>query len=124
MPNKKAERLSKTASTIVLKVNAKQTQILEKNTGVNDPVMICGKHLEDVEEFTYLGSKVTTTGDCDKEINTRISKENQAFAMQKTAWRATNLIVHTKIEIFRSNMLSILLCGAECWKTTVAVQRN
>ena len=29
-----------------------------------------------------------------------------------------------KIKIFRSNVLSILLYGAECWKTTVAIQQK
>ena len=84
--------------------------------------MIDGKHLEDVEDFTYLGTKVTTTGDYDQEINTRICKANQAFAMLKPVWKTNNLSFHTKIDIFRSNVLSILLYGVECWKITVAVQ--
>ena len=46
----KAERLSKTINTIGLNVNTKKSQVLRKNTGVNDPVMIDGKHLEDVLE--------------------------------------------------------------------------
>ena len=49
----KAGCLSKTANT----------QVLRKSTRVNDPVMIDGKDLEDVEEFTYFDNKVTTTGD-------------------------------------------------------------
>ena len=53
MPNKK---VSKTANTIGLKVSTKKTQVLRKNTRLNDPVMIDGKHLEDVEEFSYLGT--------------------------------------------------------------------
>ena len=62
----KAECLLKTANTIGLKVNTKKTQVLRKNTGVNDPIMIDGKHLEYVEEFAYLGTKVTTTGNDDQ----------------------------------------------------------
>ena len=120
----KAERLNKTANTIGLKVNTKTTQILRKNTRVNDPVMIDGKHLEDVEDFTYLGTKVTTTSDCIQEINTRISKANQAFVMLNPVWRTTNPGVHNKIKIFSSNVLSVLLYGAECWKTTVTIQRK
>ena len=81
-----SERLSKIANAIGLKVNTNKTQVLRKNTGVNFPVMIEEKHLEDVEEFTYLCTKVTATSDCDQEINTRISK--------------ANLSVHTKIKIF------------------------
>ena len=45
----KAELLSKTASTAGLKVNTKNTQVLRKNTRVNYPVMIDGRHLEDVD---------------------------------------------------------------------------
>ena len=43
----KAERLSKTSNSIGLKVKTKKTQVLRKNTRVNGPVMIGGKHLED-----------------------------------------------------------------------------
>ena len=87
----KAVCLGKTANTIGLKFNTKKTQVLRKNTRVNDTVMIDGRHLEDVEEFTYFDTKVTTTGDCDQEINTRISNANQGFAMMKPVWRTTNL---------------------------------
>ena len=120
----KAERLSKTANTIGLNVNAKKTQVMRKSTRVNDPVMIDGKHLEDFEEFAYLGTKVATTGDCDQEINTRINKTNQAFAMQKPVWRTTNLSIHTISEIFRNNVLIVLLCEAKWWKITVAIKRK
>ena len=115
----KAERLSKTVSTIGLKVSTKKTQIRMKNTRVNDPVMIDGKHLEDGEEFTYLG-----TSDCNQEINTRISKAKQAFAMLRPVRRATNLSDHTNIKIFGSIVLSILLYGGECRETTVTIQQK
>ena len=49
--HQKAGRLSKTANTLGLKVNTKKTQVMKKDTIVNDPVMIDGKHLEGVEEF-------------------------------------------------------------------------
>ena len=48
----KVERLSKTANTVGLNVNTMKAQVLRKNTRVNDPVMIDGRHLEDFEEFT------------------------------------------------------------------------
>ena len=99
-----AERLSKIANTIGLKVNTKKTQVLRKNTRVNDPVMINGTYLQDADDFTYFSTKVTTSGDCDQEINIRICKANQAFAILKRVWRMTNFSVHTKIKIFRSNV--------------------
>ena len=44
-----AERLRKTANSIVFKVNTWKTQVLGKNTRVNEPLMIEAKHLLDVE---------------------------------------------------------------------------
>ena len=70
-----------TASTIGLKVNEKKTKVLRKNAITNNLVTVNGIPIEDAQEFVYLGSKVTTDGDCDVEVTTRISKANQAFAM-------------------------------------------
>ena len=120
----KAEHLSKTANTIGLNVNTKKTQVLRKNTRVKDSIMIDGKQILDVDEFTYLGTNVTSRSDCDAEISTRISKANQAFAMLKLVWRTTNFTVHTKIKIVRSYVLSVLLCGVDCWMTTVTIQQK
>lgn len=61
--------------------------------------------LEDVEELTYRGSKVFTTKDFDKNINTKISKANQAFAMLKL----TGLNIKTNIRILDSNVFGVLL---------------
>ena len=36
-----------------------------------------------MSDFVYLGSKMTTEGNCDQDINIRISKANQVFAMLK-----------------------------------------
>lgn len=111
----KTELLSVTASKIGLKVNTKKTQVLRVNTtNYRNPLLIDSKPIEDVEEFTYLGSKFTTTGDCNIEIDTRISKASQAFAMLKPIWRSKALNMHTKIRIFNSNVLSVLLYGSGC----------
>lgn len=120
----KTEHLSKIASTIGLRVNVKKTQVLRKNAAINNPITLNGSPLEDVQEFVYLGSKVTTDGDCDQEINARISKANQAFAMLKPIWRSTILSIHTKIRIFKSNVLSVLMYGSECWKTSISTEKK
>ena len=118
------ESLTQTDSTIGLKVNEKNTKVLRKNAITNNPVTVSGRPIEDVQEFVYLGSKVTTDGDCDVKVTTRISKANQAFAMLRPIWRSTGLSIHTKIRIFKSNILSVLLYGSECWKSTTSIERK
>ena len=56
----KAEHLSKTVSTISLKVNTKKSQVQKKNTRFNDPVMIDRKHIEDDEELGITATKKST----------------------------------------------------------------
>lgn len=97
---------------------------MRKNATVNTPGNIDGTPLGDMQEFVYLGSKMTADGDCDVEVNARISKANQAFAMLKSVWRSTNLSSHNKIRIYKSNVLSVLLYSSEYWKMTVAIERK
>ena len=118
----KTESLTQTPSTIGLKVNEKKTKVLRKNAITNNPVTVSGRPIKDVHEFVYLGSKVTTDGDCDVEVTKRISKVNQAFAMLRPIWRSTGLGIHTKIRIFKSNILSVLLNCSECWKSTTSIE--
>ena len=71
---------------IGLKINPKNTQVVHMNTTNCNPILFNKKPLEDVGEFIYMGSKVTTPGDCDTDINTRISKAKEAFAILKSTW--------------------------------------
>lgn len=70
----KTEHLNSTANKIGLKINTKKNQVLRLITTNCNPILVNNKPLEDVEEFTYLGSKVTTTGDRDKFTNARIHR--------------------------------------------------
>lgn len=42
--------------------------------------------------------------------------------MLKTIWRSTALNSRTKIKIFNSNVLSVLLYGSGCWKTSLLTE--
>ena len=51
-------------------------------------------------------------GDSIVDIKARISKANQAFAMLKTIWRSKNIKIRTKMKIYKSNVLGVLLYGS------------
>ena len=92
----KIEHLSQAANTIGLRVNEK-TKVMRTNTTNNNLIRVNDKILEGVEEFVYLGSKLSIDGDCHQEINATISKVNQAYAMLRSIWRASGLSIHTKL---------------------------
>ena len=91
---------------------------MKMNTNNSEPVIINNQHIEEVDEFTYLGSKVSTDGDSGKDVQARLAKANQAFGSLNAVWKSKQLRVKTKIRIFKSNVLSVLLYGSECWKMT------
>jgi hypothetical protein len=57
-----------------------------------------------------------------KQVNvkSRIGKARSAFCHQlKNIWNSTNLTLNTKIWMFNTTVKSILVYGAETWRTSV-----
>ena len=59
---------------------------------------------------------MTKDGNTEAEIKTRIDKARGAFAALKNIWKTKMISKKTKIRIFKSNVLTVLLYAAECWK--------
>ncbi|CAG9831332.1 unnamed protein product [Diabrotica balteata] len=67
---------------------------------------------------TYFDSVITESGDTEDDICMRIQKAQQAFIMLNPVWRSGEYTTSTKIRIFQSNVMSVLLYGCETWKVT------
>jgi hypothetical protein len=107
-----------TAKHVGLKVNEKKTKILAVNA--DDPVNITinNKIVERVEKFNYLGSMINETGGTEEDIRTRIAKAHGAFTALQNIWRSKEISEKTKIRLFNSNIISVLLYGCESWRVT------
>ena len=89
---------------------------MRKNNELDTPINIDRSELEDIDEFVYLGSKISQTGGTDEDIQARINKARQVFAMLRPVWRVTTISTNTKLRIFNSNVKSVLLYGSETWR--------
>ena len=87
-------------------------------------VAIERENIEEVDQFTYLGSIVNKTCGAEEDIKSRISKGRQILAMVRPVWKSTTLSENTKIRIFNTNVKSVLLYGAETWRLTKLLQQN
>ena len=67
---------------------------------------------------------MTTTGGTDEDITSRINKARHVFAMLKPVWNSSQITIRTKLRIFNSNIKSVLLYGAECWKLRKDLERK
>ena len=78
------------------------------------PMQLDGGTIELVEDFTYLGSKITEDEEVRKEVATRIGKASRAFGcLQKSIFQNHRLAVRTKREVYWATVLSVLLYGME-----------
>lgn len=112
--------IESTAKRTGLYINPTKTKSMRINTNQNEHIKINNTNIEDVDNFTYLGSIVSTTGGTDEDIAARKRKAQQAFQMLWPVWRSRALKTATKIKIFNSNVKSVLLYGSETWRETVA----
>ena len=80
--------------------------------------------LEVVEDFTYLGSTISSNLSLEAEINKRIGKAASAMSRLSTrVWENTNLTTN-KIAVYNACVLSTLLYGSETWTAYARQERR
>ena len=86
----------------------------------DDIVLLSTTQAQEVDTYTYLGSIVGRDGGSDKDIQARIGKARTAFLILRQVWNSKHISTQIKLRIFNSNVKSVLLYGAETWRTTKA----
>ena len=115
----KSSRLQAIGSFIGLEINTQKTKIMRLNSKSQHPISINGTSLEDVDKFVYLGSEVGGYSGAESDISRRLCLARGAFVKLKPVWNSTAYQYNlTKLKIFKSNVLAVLLYRAETWKMT------
>lgn len=68
-----------TAAQVGLKIKIKKTKSIRVLTENTAPFIISNEHIEDVNDFCYLGSIITTSGGTNEDIEESIKKARCAF---------------------------------------------
>ena len=114
----KTTRLETFAKQVGLRINIGKTKTMHMPGPPNTPIRVENQEIEAVDDFTYLGSVISPDNGAEKDIKSRLAKAKGAFAMLRPIWRSKQYNRKTKLKIFKSNVLSVLLYGAECWRMT------
>lgn len=88
------------------------------NHRCTDYIRIEGEEVEDVESFVYPGSELDKLGGTEADIKRRLALARIAFIRLQNIWRSGRFSQKTKLHIMNSNVLSVLLYGAEMWRVT------
>ena len=80
--------------------------------------------LEVVDQFKYLGTTLMKDGQSETEINIRMATATSALVRLITIWKSINISLQTKILLYKSLILSILLYSCENWTLTEILERR
>ena len=97
-------------------INTTKTEILSASSSDSPTFSISGNPLEKSENFTYLGSNLSFSGDLISVIQRRINLASSAFGrLSKRVFGNPNLTILAKITVYDAVVISTILCGCETW---------
>ena len=114
----KTDEIQDKSAKIGLFINIQKTKTMSIYSDQNANINVRGEDLEEVNSFTYLGSNMTKQGGTDEDIDDRIRKAAAAYGILSKIWKTSNIGLKTKMQIFNSNVKSVLLYGSESWSLT------
>ena len=104
------------ASTVGLHTNWLKTKIQNIGAGLApEMVSMYVQTVEPVVKFTYLGSDVDSEGYSTPEIHRRLGMGNSIMGQLDAIWRQQKLSLQTKLRLYTSLVLSVLLYRSETW---------
>ena len=82
-------------------------------------VAVCGEDVEVVERFTYLGSDIHVSAGYESEVNRSLGRAWGVMdSLDHGVWRCQYLCRRTKVRVFMSLVLPVLLSRCETWTLT------
>lgn len=114
----KTNRLVNNSQKVGLRTNREKCKIIRINTTNSDRITINEEPVEEVNKFEYLGAVVSDEGGGTQDINNRINKARTAFHRLKNIWGSNNIRQKTKLKLFKTLVIPVLLYGSETWKMT------
>jgi hypothetical protein len=117
------EALVVASKEICLEVNAEKTKYMvmsgDRNAGQNHNTKIDNKSFERVKQFRYLGTTLINRNSIQEEIQSRLKSGNACYHSVQDLLSSSLLSKNTKIKIYRTIILPVVLYGCETWPLTL-----
>ena len=94
-----------------LKLNIQKTNIMA--SGPITSWETDGETVETVAAFIFLGSKITTDGDCSHEIKRRLLLGGKVMTNLDSIWKSRDIILPTKIRLVKAMVFPVAMYGFE-----------
>ena len=71
--------------------------------------------MENVTDFTFLGSKIPADGDCSHEIERCLLLGRKAMTNLDSLLKSTDITLLTKVHLMKGMVFPVVMYGCESW---------
>ena len=96
-----------------LKFSIQKTKIMA--SGPITSWQINGETLETVSDFIFLGSKITSDGDCSHEIIRRLLLERKVMTNLDSIFKSRDITLSIKVHVVKAMVFPVVMYGCESW---------
>ena len=96
-----------------LKLNIQKTKIMA--SGPITSWQIDGETMETVTDFIFLGSKITTDGDCSYEIKRHLLLGRKAMTNLESILKSRDITLLTNVCLVKAMVFPVVMYGCESW---------
>ena len=96
-----------------LKLSIQKTKIM-----ASDPItswQIDGETMDTETDFIFLGSKITTDGDCSHENKQRLLLGRKAMTSLDSILKSRDITLPTKVHLVKAIVFPVVMYGCESW---------
>ena len=104
-------KVKEESEKVDLKLNIQKTKIMASN-----PItswQIDGETMETVEDFIFLGSKITADGDCSHEIKRRLLLGRKVMTKIGNILKSRDITLPTKSSLAKAMVFPVVMYGCE-----------
>ena len=111
-------RVKEESEKVGLKLNMIKTKIMA--TGPITSWQIEGEKVETVEDFIFLGSKITADNDCSHEIKRCLILGRKAMTNLDSVLKSRDIALPTKVYIVKAMAFPVVMHRCESWTMKTA----
>ena len=115
-------KVKEESETVGLKLNTQKIKILA--SGPITSWQIDGETVETVSDFIFLGSKISTDGDCSYEIKRCLLLGGKVMTNLDSILKSKDITLPTKVRLVKAMVFPVVMYGCESWTIKKAEHRR
>ena len=115
-------KVKEESEKVSLKLNIQKTKIMA--SGPITSWQIDGETMETVSDFIFLGSKITTDGDCSHEIKRHLHLGGKAMINPDSILKSRDVTLPVKVVLVNAMIFPVVIYGCGIWTIKEAERRR